>query len=95
MATGSTKAPGEIPRPWHDRRVIAAGLVVFALGWFAGQGRNPLAPPKPDRPVLTALARLAKLGLWVLVAEPVPEDPRPEQLVIVSRTDRLNHREGW
>jgi hypothetical protein len=46
-------------------------------------------------PFLTALARLAKLGLWVLVVEPVPDDLPDENQYTHLDTDVINHREGW
>lgn len=96
METGSTTATSDALQPFHNRRVIAACLLLFALGWFAGQGRgNPFAPATPKRPVLAALAKLAKTGLWLLVVEPVPDDLPPEHHVVRSHTDTINHREGW
>lgn len=97
MDTGSTTATAtsDAATPFRDRRVIAACLLLFAIGWFTGQGRgNPFSPAKPDRPVLTAIARLAKAALWVLVVEPPPPE-EPQHYVVRVDTDRINHREGW
>lgn len=82
------------PKPfWVDRKIIAAGVGVFLLGWFLGQ--QPVNPWKPqkDRPVLTLLAKVAKTGLWLLVVEPVP-DNLPEYTVVADH-NRINHRRGW
>ena len=55
-----------------DRQTLLVLAAVFALGyWIAGQPDQ--APPRPDRPVLTWIARAAKSLLWVAVfAEPAP-----------------------
>ena len=96
METGSTTPPLSNALRF-DRRLIPAAALLFALGWFAGQGSgNPFAPAKPERPFLTALAKLAKAGLWLLVVEPVPDDLPPEdRLAKMGRRDTINHREGW
>lgn len=100
METGSINPPLSSPpaKPGIDRRLIAAGLLLFALGWFTGQGNgNPFGPTRPDRPFLSALAKLAKAGLWLLVVEPVPDDLPPEdRMAKMGRRDNtINHREGW
>jgi hypothetical protein len=94
METGSTPSDGLTP--FRDRRVIVACVLLFALGWFSGQGRgNPFVPPQPKRPVLAALAKVAKAALWLLVVEPVPDDLPDDHFVVHAHTDRINHREGW
>jgi hypothetical protein len=98
METGSTNPPpSESPaRLVWDRRLIAAGLLLFALGWFTGQGNgNPFAPKKPERPVLTFIAKIAKAGLWLLVVEPVPDDLPPEDRLARIGRNTINHKEGW
>jgi len=93
METGS-KSDGAKPR-W-DRRLILAAVLLFALGWMSGQGGgNPFGPAKPQRPFLTALAKLAKAGLWLLVVEPVPDDLPPDDNYAAANRDRINHRSGW
>jgi hypothetical protein len=79
-----------------DRRLLAAAVGLFVVGWIIGQhspgGTLPWQPEKP-RPVLTALARLAKFGLWLMVVEPVPPD-LPQQYARHD-PDYISHREGW
>jgi hypothetical protein len=81
-----------------DRKILAIGIGLLAVGFVLGQGSGggslPWAPKK-ERPFLTALARLAKLGLWVLVVEPVPDDLPDENQYTHLDTDVINHREGW
>lgn len=96
METGSTTPATETAKPRYDRKLIAAAALLFALGWMAGQGGgNPFGPAKPQRPFLSALAKLAKAGLWILVVEPVPDDLPPEDRLATNRRDTINHRGGW
>jgi hypothetical protein len=81
-----------------DKRLLAAAVGLFVAGWLIGQhspgGSLPWQPEKP-RPVMTALARLAKFGLWLLVVEPVPDD-LPQDLYLARHDpDYISHREGW
>jgi hypothetical protein len=95
METGSTPPSDKPAKIVWDRRLIAAGVLLFALGWFAGQGNgNPFSPKQPERPFLAALAKIAKAGLWLLVVEPVPDDLPPEDR-IAKMNNTINHREGW
>jgi hypothetical protein len=103
MTTATIKAPVEAavePKSASkpiDRKILAIGIgllvVGFAMGQGSGGGGLPWMPKK-ERPILTALARIAKLGLWLMVVEPVPED-LPENQYTHSDTDVINHREGW
>jgi hypothetical protein len=91
-----------------DRKIIGIVLVALAIGWWLGSSNHsPLNPhPVPDRPVLTALARVARLaarlGLYVALAAekpPEPEQPQP-QIVKAPPVDSdghrvVNHGEGW
>jgi hypothetical protein len=76
-----------------DKRLIAAAIGLFFVGWAVGQsspgGGLPWKPEKP-RPVITAIARLAKFGLWLLVVDPPPGPPQ-----YAKHDGTLNHREGW
>ena len=90
-----------------DRKLVGIVLVALAIGWWLGSSNHsPLNPhPVPDRPVLTALARVARLaarlGLWVaLAAEKPPEPEQQPQIVKAPPVDSeghrvVNHGEGW
>lgn len=81
-----------------DRRTLAL-VAALVLGTWILAGRH--ATPTPaDRPVLRAIARVAKLGLWMLTfAEPAPPEARPAHLVN-ARTGPdghpfVDHQAGW
>ena len=87
-----------------DRKTIAIVLVALAFGWWLGSSPSSPINPTPQRPVLAAVGRLARiaarLGLWAaLAAEPAPQaDSR--QLVHAPAVDAegnrvVNHGEGW
>lgn len=87
-----------------DRRTIRIALVCLALGWWLGSSpSSPVNPhPQPERPILSAVVRLARLaarlGLMVAVAADPPQDSR--QAVRSVRTDAeghpvVDHAEGW
>jgi hypothetical protein len=80
-----------------DKRLLAAAVGLFVVGWFIGQNQSggglPWQPAKP-RPVLTALARIAKFGLWLMVVSPPPPD-LPEYAHTDHDDNYISHREGW
>jgi hypothetical protein len=88
-----------------DRKLVAVVLVALAAGWWLGS--SPASPinPTPQRPVLAAVGRLARvaarLGLWAaLAAEPAPPQADGRQLVHAPAVDAdghriVNHGEGW
>ena len=87
-----------------DRRTIATVAICLALGWWLGSSPSSPINPTPQRPVLQAVGRLARiaarLGLWMaMAAEPAPQaDDR--QLVHAPAVDADGHRvvdhgEGW
>ena len=86
-----------------DRKLIAIVLVCLAAGWWLGS--SPASPinPTPQRPVLQAVGRLARiaarLGLWVAMAAESPPAER-QQIVRGPSVDAeghrvLDHGEGW
>ena len=86
------------------RKLVAIIVVALAAGWWLGS--SPASPinPTPQRPVLQAVGRLARivarLGLWMaMAAEPAPPS-EPQQIVRSPGVDAdghrvLNHGEGW
>ena len=87
-----------------DRKLVAVVLVALAAGWWLGSSPSSPINPTPQRPVLAAVGRLARiaarLGLWAaMAAEPAPQaDSR--QLVHAPAVDAeghrvVNHGEGW
>jgi hypothetical protein len=79
-----------------DRKILAIGIGMVAVGFLLGQGSGGGSlpwSPKKERPILTAIARVAKLGLWLLVVEPVPDDLPDENQY--THTGDISHREGW
>jgi hypothetical protein len=86
-----------------DRKLVAAVLVALAAGWWLGSSPSSPINPTPQRPVLTAIGRLARtaarLGLWMaFAAEAPPEqrDPRIVQHTYDAEGHRVvDHGEGW
>ena len=87
-----------------DRKLVSIVLVALAVGWWLGSSPSSPINPTPQRPVLQAVGRLARiaarLGLWMaMAAEPAPQaDSR--QLVHAPAVDAdghrvVNHGEGW
>lgn len=87
-----------------DKRVVIVAIAAFALAWFVAHGNggipNPFVPQKPDRPVLRFIAKVAKLGLWVVMfAEPKPTHLETRTHLVQSSVgpdghELLNHAEG-
>jgi hypothetical protein len=81
-----------------NRRLIAAVLIAFVLGWWwASSGPQPWSPHK-DRPALTWIMRTAKRLLWIaIVADPPPAEaePRAQALVGEDGFRVVEHRRGW
>lgn len=76
--------------------ILLAGALL--LGWSL---RRPDDTPAPtDRPVLRAIARAARWGLWMLLAaEPAPATRQPAHLahsnVGADGYQVLDHAAGW
>ena len=83
-----------------QKKIFISVLVAVAVTWCAATSDYSPIKPKPDRPVLRLLARVAKLGLWVMwAAEPQPQST--ENLVYHAQAyDKegnrvLDHGKGW
>lgn len=80
------------------RAISIAVLVAVACTWWAATSDFSPVKPQQERPVLRFLARVAKLGLWVMAfADPPPSD---RSYVVHARMDAegnrvLNHGQGW
>jgi hypothetical protein len=85
------------------RDALLCVAIGIAIGWWLGSSPESPVNPNSQRPVLSAVGRLARtaarLGLWLAVsAEPPPQQQR--QLVHSQAYDAeghpvLDHREGW
>ena len=93
-----TLTPAKPDRQRDIRILVIAGILGVALGWFAATSPSSPIRPAPDRPVLRFLAKVAKVGLWVMWAAEPP--PRQQQYIVHARVDEdghrvLNHGQGW
>lgn len=87
-----------------DRKLVAIIVVTLAAGWWLGSSPSSPINPTPQRPVLQAVGRLARiaarLGLWMaMAAEPAPP-VEPQQIVRSPAVDAagnriVDHGEGW
>lgn len=80
------------------RSLVFVALACLVVGYLVSTvgGFDPINPfsPKPQRPVIKFLARLAKLGLWVAVFA----EPEPKAQYAIRHTDgrsMICHSEGW
>jgi hypothetical protein len=87
-----------------DRKLIAIIVVTLAAGWWLGSSPSSPINPTPQRPVLQAVGRLARiaarLGLWAALAAESPPQADGRQLVNAPAVDAdghriVNHGEGW
>ena len=87
-----------------DRKLVSIVLVCLALGWWLGSSPSSPINPTPQRPVLQAVGRLARiaarLGLWMAMAAETPPQADGRQLVHAPAVDAEGHRvvdhgEGW
>lgn len=88
-----------------SRTTIAAAIVVIAAGLYLSSGSSPSpnpfvpTPPKPDRPVMSVLAKIARTLLWLAL---LGEDTEPDEgtQMVHARCDEngnplLDHGRGW
>ena len=76
------------------KAAIVLCLIAFAAGWMISDA----APAPKERPVLKALARIAKAALWLAAfAEPPPEPHVDHKSVMVDANGiaQINHARGW
>jgi hypothetical protein len=87
-----------------DRKLVSIVLVCLAVGWWLGSSPSSPINPTPQRPVLQAVGRLARiaarLGLWMAMAAESPPQGDGRQLVHAPAVDAEGHRvvdhgEGW
>jgi hypothetical protein len=81
------------------RQLAALVLAAIVAGWWMSLPRVP-TPADNDRPVLRAIAKLAKNFLWVaLLAEGPPAEPEATQYVRAHVGEdgyqTLDHGRGW
>ena len=82
------------------KMVIGACLVSAALAWWLAT--SPVSPinPSPQRPVLTAIARIAKAALWIMLVADKPPSGDQHQHYALHAVDTdghrvLDHSRGW
>lgn len=83
------------------RAIVLSCLACLVAGYLAASvpGFDPVNPfnPRPQRPFLQLVSRLAKLGLWVTVFAEPPPRPVEQQYAAAHCDDRtmVCHAEGW
>lgn len=83
------------------RAIVLSCLACLVAGYLAASvpGFDPVNPfnPRPQRPFLQLVSRLAKLGLWVTVFAEPPPRPVEQQYAAAHCDDRtmICHAEGW
>lgn len=84
-----------------NRKLLAVALACVLVGWYAGSVgmTNPLIPSQPRRPLLAFLSKVAKTGLWIMLAAEQPPAQSPDHNhYVVRRNDdphSVCHAEGW
>lgn len=72
-----------------NRNTLAVLLIAGAI-WMYSRHESP---PRPERPVVSLLARAARLLLWTMwLAEPPPTQTASGYH---AAGEQLNHGEGW
>jgi hypothetical protein len=84
-----------------DRKTVIVCVICVAAGWWlASSPASPVNPPAKDRPVLRAIAKVAKLFLWVALAAEKPPENAERTYVVHARVDEngqplIDHARGW
>jgi hypothetical protein len=83
-----------------NKKLAVVVALAVAVTWFSATSDYSPVKPRPDRPVLRLIQRLARMGLWVaMFAEPAPQST--EGLVYHAQAyDEkgqriLDHGKGW
>ena len=82
------------------RKILIAVLVAVAVTWCAATSDYSPIKPQPERPVLRFLAKVAKLGLWVMWAAELQPQPTENLVYHAQAYDKdgnrvLDHGKGW
>lgn len=73
------------------RETVVCVAIAVALTWACMRNSEP-SPSNPDRPVLTAIAKLARTFLWLAVfAEPPAQPPQVQQSVSSDGYPTVSH----
>jgi hypothetical protein len=79
------------------REMSIAVLVAVAVTWCAATSDYSPIKPRPDRPVLRFIQRLARAGLWVMWLADAPRSAEPQYAARIDASGQpiVNHRHGW
>ena len=79
------------------RTLSIAVLVAVAVTWCAATSDYSPIKPRPDRPVLRFIQRLARAGLWVMWLADTPRSAEPQYAARIDSSGQpiVNHRQGW
>lgn len=88
-----------------DRRTAWIVVAALAVGWWLGSSPASPVNPNPQRPVLQALARVARsaarVGLWLALAAESPPASADERQKLAGHVydekghQIVDHSEGW
>lgn len=79
------------------RAMSIAVLVAVAVTWCAATSDYSPIKPRPDRPVLRFIQRLARAGLWVMMFADAPRSAERQYAARIDSSGQpiVNHRQGW
>lgn len=83
-----------------QRKMFIAVLVAVAVTWCAATSDYSPIKPRPERPVLRLLARIARAGLWVMWFAETQPGAEANLVYHAQQYDRdgnrvLDHGKGW